>query len=171
VEALYIAIVVVAVVAASGILIIRQRTSIRVLAERLHAQESRRTKLEDEITVLLDCTRGIGDRLQKHQSQLKDLQDLNKQRTTEKAQAATPYQQAQDLFKAGSNIKEVVAACKISRGDAEFIQHLAELRAQPQDDLVSLPELLRERENSAAEEREKLFARESRRVSEVPVRH
>jgi hypothetical protein len=106
-----------------------QRVTIRRLSERMRHYERQADTLDQHFKALLDCVKGVGEKVRRQQ---KELQDFRKKRAellsvVSQKQAEPvmlPRQQELDGWERAGRLRG------ISRGEAELLDHLAMLERQ-----------------------------------------
>jgi hypothetical protein len=99
------------------------------MGEKLHGFEEKAEHFENETRALLDCSKGMVERLKKQQKQLHELQAQQAAKLVVETTGA-PYGQAATLFSQGVSLEQITKRYGISRGEAELIEHLARLERQ-----------------------------------------
>lgn len=117
-----------AVVLAHGLLARRGRREADTLRAALAAQESRLDELRSQVAALIACSKGLGDRVQNHQANLRRLAE--RQTQIERDESNSRFRSAAALVERGAAVEELVDRCGLSRGEAELVQHLKNLQGQ-----------------------------------------
>jgi hypothetical protein len=109
-----------------GVVLVREGRARRSLERSLDAQSRIQAELRHELQALLGCSRGIGERLSAHGVQL--LRLAERQSQIEREHGEERHVAASALLAAGATPVEVARRCGLSRGEAELMQHVRELR-------------------------------------------
>lgn len=105
------------------ILVLLQWARFSGLRRRLQAREAGLESLESELRALLTASRGMGQRLQRQQQQLKTL--LQRQDQLElQDDGGSQYRTAVGLARQGLPPAELAARCGLTQGEAELIARL-----------------------------------------------
>lgn len=93
---------------------------------KLNGQIKQTLKLQEEMTALLSCERGMGERIKQQQRFIRNMEDRQDKLEIEDA-GTTSYKQAMALLRKGVSADELVDACDMSRGELELLSRIKTL--------------------------------------------
>lgn len=101
------------------------------LQQRLQAHVSRGERaaagLRKDLTGLMECNRGVREVIHEHQRHLRQL--LARQDNLELHDfGEARYGEAATLIKKGASPEDLIESCGLSRGEADLVVHLSQLR-------------------------------------------
>ncbi len=101
------------------------------LRQQTHVQHKKINQLNEELSALLSCSRGISEKLHSHQYQFQNMTERQ-----DKLEIAEPgnggYKQAIALFNRGASEDEMLSTCDLSRGEINLITHLQKAKSKNQ---------------------------------------
>ncbi len=106
----------------------RARREAGALRAALAQQDALVAELRSQVTALIACSKGLGDRVQDHQANLRRLAE--RQTQIERDESNSRFRSAAALVERGAAVDELVERCGLSRGEAELVQHLKNLQGQ-----------------------------------------
>ncbi|MGE0386520.1 MAG: DUF2802 domain-containing protein [Gammaproteobacteria bacterium] len=115
----------VAAMIAVAVLELRHR---RAIERRLVAQCAEQAELRNALVALLACSRGIGERLHDQGTALRRIAEQPRPQPAPIADERARYQVALALADSGAEPDELTARCGLSRGEAELVRHLTDLK-------------------------------------------
>ena len=90
------------------------------LADRLRLAQDRVKQIEQELGALCSASVGAGDHLMRLEQQVRRINE--RQNILEmRSVGQRPYAQASELVHKGADIKELMEACGLTRGEAELL--------------------------------------------------
>ena len=105
------------------------------LRKQTHVQHKKINQLNEELSALLSCSRGISEKLHSHQYQFQNMTERQDQ-----LEIAEPgnggYKQAIALFNRGASEDEMLSTCDLSRGEINLITHLQKAKSKNQSQLL-----------------------------------
>lgn len=101
----------------AGIFISHVRKSRKALAHQHNALSAMR----EDLRALFDSSVGVGERLQSLEQRYRHEAERERQDTMREAPTHENYTQAKSLVAQGAGVEEIMAACDLSRGEAELV--------------------------------------------------
>lgn len=106
------------------------------LNKSLYQQSVENARLQKDMHGLLLCMRGVSDRFDQHQKQLRSV-TVRQNDIATKNVADSHYEQAAFMMDKGASIDDLMKNCGLSRGEAEMMVRIHDLNA-PQDNIPIL---------------------------------
>ena len=114
-------------IAAIVTLLLVQRLTVYRLRHDLAARDKRLQQMQGEIRALLACSRGVGEKLQKQQRQLRTLMQRQGQ-LEEQTGERSKFGAAAKLHDKGVAPDDLVNTYGLSPGEAQLVAHLRDLQ-------------------------------------------
>ncbi len=98
----------------------------RSLARELSGLRTESDRMRNDLAALLRCSRGMGEQLRRQQALVRRLNE--RQAQVERGDGSARVQAAETLLRNGADVAEIASRCGMSRGEAELLVHLEDLR-------------------------------------------
>lgn len=104
------------------------------LSKNLHHRDAENARLQKDLHGLLLCMRGVSDRFDQHQKQLRSV-TVRQNDIASKNVSDSHYQQAAFMMDKGASVDDLMKSCGLSRGEAEMMARINHMHQEPPNDV------------------------------------